>query len=78
MRTTLEHEVSLTGVMMEARASWKNFLEMGKAGDWRSDRQMDVVMQMATVVTTNFEFLERNSYVQRRWKSEALPTDVAP
>jgi len=50
-RIALQREVYLAGVMTEAGVSRKSDLEMGEAGDGRSDTRMDVAMEMAMEVT---------------------------
>jgi hypothetical protein len=50
-RTTLEREVSLTGVMTNARVRERSNLDTDGAADRRSDERMDVVMEMTPVAT---------------------------
>jgi len=70
--------------MSEARVSERIDLDMGEAGNRRSDAHMDVAMEMATAATsiametagaTIFELMERNENRKRRRRSEA---PVAP
>lgn len=50
-RNTLESEVCLSGVMTETRVSRRSNLDMGEAGNGRSDTAMDVAMDMVMVAT---------------------------
>jgi len=83
MRTTLEREVCLTGVMTEARGSERSDLDTGEAAVRRSDAPVDVAMEMTpaatpttaeSAVATMFEPMERNENGQRRRRSEAPVT----
>jgi len=87
MRTTLERVVSLTGVMTEARETGRSDLDIGDAGDGRSNAPLDLAMEMATAETpvnaetvraTIVEPMERNENRQRRRRSTVLATAVAP
>ena len=73
-------EACLTEVMTEFRVSGRSDLDVGEAGNGRSDAPMDVVMDMATAVTsiaaetagaTIFQPMERNEKGQRRRRSKA-------
>jgi len=82
-RTTLERDVCLTGLMTEARVSERTNLDMGEAGDRRSDAPLDVPMEMTraatptpreTAVATMSEAKERNKKRKRRSGNEAPAT----
>jgi hypothetical protein len=82
VRTTPE-KVCLTEVMTKLRGSERSGLDTGEAADGRSDAPMDMVMQMATAVTsiaaettgaTIVEPMERNKNGKRKRRSEALAT----
>jgi hypothetical protein len=73
--------------MTEIRVSGRSDLDAGEAGDGRSDAPMEVAMEMATAVTpvatetggaTILEPMEGNENGQRRRKSEAPATALAP
>jgi len=76
-----DYEACLTDLMTESRASGRSDLDVGEAGNERSDAPMDVAMEMATAPTsitpetggaTIFELMDRNENGKRRRRSEAL------
>jgi len=81
-RTTPEN-VCFTEVMTKVRGSERSGLDMGKAADGSSDAPMDMVMEMATAVTSiaaetagedTPELMERNDNGKRRRRSEVRRT----
>jgi len=70
--------------MSEARVSERSDMDMGEAGDRKSDVPMDMAMEMTTAATptaigaTIFEPMERNEHGKQSRKSEALVTTLAP
>jgi hypothetical protein len=89
VRTTLEREVSLTGVMTGAGESGRGDLDTGEAPDGRSDVPVDVAMElvMLTAATpiaaetpgaTTVEPMERNENGKWSSRSAALATVLAP
>jgi adenylate kinase len=73
--------------MTEVRGRERSDLDKGEVRDRRSDASIDVAMEMATTVTpfaaqitgaTIFALIERYENGQRRRRSEAPPTALAP
>jgi len=69
--------------MTEFRGSERSDLDVGEAGDVKSDAPMDMAMEMATAATsiaaetagvTIFESMERNKNGKQRRRSEAPAT----
>jgi hypothetical protein len=69
--------------MTQFRGSERSDLDVGQAGDGRSDAPIDMALEMATVATsiaaetagiTIFELMERNENGKRRKRSEAPAT----
>jgi hypothetical protein len=86
-KTTLDREVSLTGVMTEARVSGRTDLDKGEAGEGTSDMPMDVAMEMMAMMATPVaaetvgasigELMGTNKNGKRRRRSKASATALA-